>query len=260
MPSGPRVASGHAQIAEQARENVERRARRWEADEATIAATPRRRDATCVGAWPADRSRAQARRPGAIALARAHGATAPGRAREVLAAQRALAAVDAADRTEVFFALRAALCSTRAELIAFAVRVHRGVRRRRRAATTRSTSWGRSPSRRCRASASRRRATRRPAPSSCPRPPRGARRSCCARRTSPPTRTPSAPWRGGCCTGSRCAARCAAPAAPSRPGAGARRTTCARRSAPRCAPAVSCSSAATASRRRARGGSCWCAT
>ena len=39
---------------------------------------------------------------------------------EVLAAQRALAAVDAADRTEVFFALRAALCSTRAELIAFA--------------------------------------------------------------------------------------------------------------------------------------------
>ena len=39
---------------------------------------------------------------------------------EVLAAQRALAAVDAADRTEVFFALRAALCSTRAELTAFA--------------------------------------------------------------------------------------------------------------------------------------------
>ena len=50
---------------------------------------------------------------------------------EVLSAQRALAAVDAADRTEVFFALRAALCSTRAELIAFAGRVHRGVRRRR---------------------------------------------------------------------------------------------------------------------------------
>ena len=39
---------------------------------------------------------------------------------EVLAAERALAAVDAADRTEVFYALRAALCSTRAELNGFA--------------------------------------------------------------------------------------------------------------------------------------------
>ena len=39
---------------------------------------------------------------------------------EVLAAQRALAAVDASDRAEVFYALRASLCSTRAELTAFA--------------------------------------------------------------------------------------------------------------------------------------------
>jgi uncharacterized protein with von Willebrand factor type A (vWA) domain len=39
---------------------------------------------------------------------------------EVLAAQRALAAVDPSDRVEVFYALRAALCSTRSELTAFA--------------------------------------------------------------------------------------------------------------------------------------------
>ena len=66
-------------------------------------------------------------------------------------------------------------------------------RRRRR-----STTWGRSPSRRCRGSRCRRRATRRPPPTSRPRPRRGARRSCCARRTSPPTRTPSGRSRGGC--------------------------------------------------------------
>ena len=40
---------------------------------------------------------------------------------EVLGAERALAAVDASDRTEVFYALRAALCSTRAELSQFAI-------------------------------------------------------------------------------------------------------------------------------------------
>ena len=39
---------------------------------------------------------------------------------EVLAAQRALAAVDATSRAEAYFALRAALCSTRAEMNAFA--------------------------------------------------------------------------------------------------------------------------------------------
>jgi uncharacterized protein with von Willebrand factor type A (vWA) domain len=38
---------------------------------------------------------------------------------EVLAAQRALAAVDASSRSEAFFALRAALCSSRAEVVAF---------------------------------------------------------------------------------------------------------------------------------------------
>ena len=39
---------------------------------------------------------------------------------EVLAAHRALAAVDPADRDDAFYALRAAMCSTRAELDLFA--------------------------------------------------------------------------------------------------------------------------------------------
>jgi uncharacterized protein with von Willebrand factor type A (vWA) domain len=112
VPSGPRIASGHAQIAEQARENVDRRARRWEADEATIARAASITDFSAL----ADHVSAQL-----IALAhqlRAHGARVG--MGEVLSAQRALAAVDAADRTEVFFALRAALCSTRVEMVAFA--------------------------------------------------------------------------------------------------------------------------------------------
>ena len=39
---------------------------------------------------------------------------------ELLAAHRALAAVDPSSRTDAFYALRAALCSTRAELDRFA--------------------------------------------------------------------------------------------------------------------------------------------
>ena len=97
----------------------------------------------------------RARRADARARARASGSARCSRP------QRALAAVDASDRAEVFFALRAALCSTRAELTALRRRVH-GRLRLRRAAPTRSTTWGRSPSRRCRGSRSRRRATRRP--------------------------------------------------------------------------------------------------
>jgi uncharacterized protein with von Willebrand factor type A (vWA) domain len=112
VPDEPRVASGHAQIAEQARENVARRERAWVAAEATIA----RAASTTDFAPLADHLRAQV---SAVAQElRAHGARVG--MGEVLAAQRALAAVDAADRTEVFFALRAALCSTRAELVAFA--------------------------------------------------------------------------------------------------------------------------------------------
>ncbi|MDA0184401.1 VWA domain-containing protein [Solirubrobacter phytolaccae] len=116
MPEEPRVAAGHAQIAEQARENVARRARSWEADEATIeraeAFLKRPGRLSSVGAHATGQVAALA------AQLRAHGARVG--LGEVLAAQRALAAVDAADRTEVFFALRASLCSTRAEMTAFA--------------------------------------------------------------------------------------------------------------------------------------------
>ncbi|RKQ87404.1 hypothetical protein C8N24_5425 [Solirubrobacter pauli] len=123
MPDEPRIASGHAQIAEQARENVTRRARAQEADEATIAraeAALAARGAEAEGPGPltslGEHLSAQV---GALAgQLRAHGARVG--MGEVLAAQRALAAVDASDRTEVFFALRAALCSTRAEMNAFA--------------------------------------------------------------------------------------------------------------------------------------------
>jgi uncharacterized protein with von Willebrand factor type A (vWA) domain len=109
------VAQGHAQIAEQAQANV--RARRFarEADEATIA----RAEAYLKGSDPfrlGDHVSAQVARLAAVM--RSSGARVG--LGELLAAERALAAVDAADRTEVFFALRAALCSTRAELNTFA--------------------------------------------------------------------------------------------------------------------------------------------
>ena len=81
---------------------------------------------------------------------RAHGARV-GLGEVLAAAARAGRGRRRRPRPRSFFALRAALCSTRAEMIAFAGRVHRGVRRRARRAT-RSTSWGRSPSRRCRGS------------------------------------------------------------------------------------------------------------
>ena len=61
MPSGPRIASGHAQIAEQARENVDRRARRWAADEATIA--------RAEAALAADRDAANLKVPGTFIFA-----------------------------------------------------------------------------------------------------------------------------------------------------------------------------------------------
>lgn len=115
MPDEPRIASGHAQIAEQARENVARRARQAVADEETIA----RADAFLKGSDPVGLGDRVSARVGALAgQLRAHGARVG--MGEVLAAQRALAAVDAADRTEAFYALRAALCSTRAEMAAFA--------------------------------------------------------------------------------------------------------------------------------------------
>ena len=89
-------------------------------------------------------------------------------------------------RTDAYFALRAALCSTRAELALFARRV-RGRVRAPASRRTRSRRSARSRTPRCRASASRsgrRRArSRRAAATRCPPP--TATRSCCARRTSP---------------------------------------------------------------------------
>jgi uncharacterized protein with von Willebrand factor type A (vWA) domain len=121
VPDEPRVASGHAQIAEQARENVARRARGVEADERTVATA-----AAALAEWeagdqlavPAMGAHLTSRVAALAAEMRAHGARVG--LGEVLTAERALAAVDAADRTEAYYALRAALCSTRAEQLAFA--------------------------------------------------------------------------------------------------------------------------------------------
>ena len=112
MPDEPRIASGHAEIAEKARENVARRARAADADERTIAIAATATDFSEMG----DHLSGQVARLAAVM--RASGARVG--LGEVLAAERALAAVDASNRTEVFFALRAALCSTRAELNGFA--------------------------------------------------------------------------------------------------------------------------------------------
>jgi len=112
VPDEPRIASGHAEIAEKARENVARRARAADADERTIAIAATATDFSGMG----DHLSGQVARLAAVM--RASGARVG--LGEVLAAERALAAVDASNRTEVFFALRAALCSTRAELNGFA--------------------------------------------------------------------------------------------------------------------------------------------
>jgi uncharacterized protein with von Willebrand factor type A (vWA) domain len=125
-----RIGSGHAEIAEKARENVAARGRAREADERTVAtaeaafaeyeaaraagngAAPRDRVVTAMG----EHLSAQVARLAAVM--RSQGARVG--LGELLAAERALAAVDASDRAEVFFALRASLCSTRAEVNGFA--------------------------------------------------------------------------------------------------------------------------------------------
>ena len=177
---------------------------------------------------------------------------------EVLAAQRALAAVDASSRAEAFYALRAALCSTRAELIAFAsaftavfgaeetlspldelgeiakqalprVAVpEQGDEAPAIDLTPTPAAWSEEELLREKdfaayTDAERAMARRLLARIALKGPKRLSRRTV-------PTR------------------------------AAARRMTCGRRSAPRCGPAASCSSAATASRRCARGGSCSSAT
>ena len=182
---------------------------------------------------------------------------------ELLAAHRALAAVDAAPREEAFFALRAALCSSHADL----ARVRRGVRGRLRRARRGArgparAARARSSAPRCRASASRRELPgRRSTPSSRRCPPRGARRSCCASATSRVyTDAERAAARrllarlarrGPQRVSRRTRADAAAPRGP-RPARHDPRC--------RCATAASSSSAASARRRSGRAGSCSCST
>jgi uncharacterized protein with von Willebrand factor type A (vWA) domain len=105
-------ARGHGEVAQRLTENVAARRRAAEADERTIATAAAIEDVAPLAAHLSAQVSALA------AEMRAHGARVG--LGEVLAAQRALAAVDASSRTEAFFALRAALCSTRAEMNAFA--------------------------------------------------------------------------------------------------------------------------------------------
>ncbi len=128
MPEEPR-AIRHGEIAERATANVAARERAREADERTVARAEELLAAAGIApavgdaAAPGDPLEPLAvhlsERIAALAVQlRAHGARVG--MGEVLAAHQALVAVDAADRAEVFFALRAALCSTRAEVLAFA--------------------------------------------------------------------------------------------------------------------------------------------
>jgi uncharacterized protein with von Willebrand factor type A (vWA) domain len=148
VPEEP-PASGHGEIAERAAANVVARRLSRLADEGTVAtaaALLEEREAWAAGereAGAAPRAVGgaaeplTAREPGGaadplaplaahlssqVASLAAHMRAQGARVGlgELLSAQRALAAVDASDRAEVFYALRASLCSTRAELQAFA--------------------------------------------------------------------------------------------------------------------------------------------
>jgi uncharacterized protein with von Willebrand factor type A (vWA) domain len=137
----PEQRSGHAEVAERLTANVAARERAREADERFIAAAAAAlaahealtarpagasdtagasREAALEGADPiaAAGDHVSARVGGLAAQMRAHGARVG--LGEVLAAQRALSAGDASSRASSFYALRAALCSTRAEMVAFA--------------------------------------------------------------------------------------------------------------------------------------------
>jgi uncharacterized protein with von Willebrand factor type A (vWA) domain len=100
---------GHAEVAQRL---TETRRRTLAIAEETVTAAESTRDFAPL----ADHLSAQV--CALSAQMRAHGARVG--LGEVLAAQRALAAVNASSRTEAFYALRAALCSTRAEMHAFA--------------------------------------------------------------------------------------------------------------------------------------------
>jgi uncharacterized protein with von Willebrand factor type A (vWA) domain len=103
---------GHAEVAQRLKANVAARERAQAAAERTVERAAAIEDVAPLAAHLSAQVSALA------AELRAHGARVG--MGEVLAAQRALAAVDASSRAESFYALRAALCSTRAELVAFA--------------------------------------------------------------------------------------------------------------------------------------------
>jgi uncharacterized protein with von Willebrand factor type A (vWA) domain len=112
-----RRATGHGEIAERARANAAARRAGAVADEALVDAA--------VAAL-AERDAGGLAAAGEVASARVSALAADLRARgarigvgELLGAERALAAVDAGSRAESYFALRAALCSSRAELLLF---------------------------------------------------------------------------------------------------------------------------------------------
>jgi uncharacterized protein with von Willebrand factor type A (vWA) domain len=108
----PDQPSGHGEVAQRLSANVAARDRARERDAATVEAAAAVTDFAPLAEHLSSQVGLLA------AQMRAHGARVG--LGEVLAAQRALAAVDASSRAEAFYALRAALCSTRAELTAFA--------------------------------------------------------------------------------------------------------------------------------------------
>ena len=103
---------GHAEVAQRLTANAAARAQSQLADEQFVAALAAVEEFGPLG------EHVSAKVGQLAAQMRAHGARVG--LGEVLTAQRALAAVDASSRAESFFALRTALCSTRAEMVAFA--------------------------------------------------------------------------------------------------------------------------------------------
>ena len=173
---------------------------------------------------------------------------------ELLAAQRALAAVDASSRAESYFALRAALCSTRAEMVAFASaftavfgaeEAHNPLDDLGEIAKQAMPRVAVPPQ-----------GDEAPATELTPAPAAWSEEELLREKDFAAYTDAERAIARRLLARIALRARCGAPAGRSRPRAGARRTTCARRSAPRCATAASCWSAATASRPSARAGSC----
>jgi uncharacterized protein with von Willebrand factor type A (vWA) domain len=117
VPEEP-AATGHGEIAERAAANLVARRLGREADAATVNRAAALLAERSTGALEPLGEHLSAQVAALAAQMRAQGARVG--LGEVLSAQRAIAAVDASDRAEVFYALRASLCSTRAELATFA--------------------------------------------------------------------------------------------------------------------------------------------